>query len=82
MPSRSLGADTHGLGEVKSMHRYLIALIALLFTSFTRSSLSQLANARNDNSAIHRANIRTDDRTILMGVDADRRGGIKPIDTL
>ena len=46
----------------------------------TRSSLSERTDAPNDGTAIQRADIRTDDRTILMGVDADLRGGIKPID--
>jgi hypothetical protein len=57
-----------------------IALTALLLTSFVRSSLAQVADTSSDSTAIHHANVRSDDRTILMGVDADRRGGIKPID--
>lgn len=62
------------------MDRYRIAFTALLLTALTRLSLAQMADAQNNSIAIHSANIRTDDRSILMGVDADRRGGIKPID--
>src|SRR4029077_2994538 len=71
---------TQGLGDVKSMDRYRIAFSALLLTALTRSSLAQITDAQNNSTAIHSANIRTDDRSILMGVDADRRGDIKPID--
>lgn len=62
------------------MDRCRIAFTALLLAFLVRSSLAQTADAGSNNTAIHSVNIRTDDRTILMGVDADRRGGIKPID--
>ena len=59
---------------------YLIVFTALLLAPFTRPSAFQIAREQIDSTAIQRANIRTDDRTILMGTDAVRRGGIKPID--
>jgi hypothetical protein len=62
------------------MYRYLIAFTALLLAPFTRPSPFQIAREQIDSTAIHSANIRTDDATILMGTDAVRRGGIKPID--
>lgn len=62
------------------MDRYRMAFTVLLLASFVQLSLAQIADAQSDSTSIHSANIRTDDRTILMGVDADRRGGIKPID--
>ena len=62
------------------MDRYRIAFAALLLTALTRLSLAQMADAPNVSTAIQSVNIRPDDRTVLMGVDADRRGGIKPID--
>jgi hypothetical protein len=57
-----------------------IVFTALLLAPFTRPSIFQITRAQIDSTAIHIANIRTDDRTILMGTDAVRRGGIKPID--
>ena len=62
------------------MYRNLTAFTALLLIPFTGSSLAQIRDAQADSAAPHSANIRPDDRTVLMGVDAVRRGGIKPID--
>ncbi len=75
------GADKLGLGDVKSMYRcYLVAFAALLLAPFTRPAALQLAREQIDSTAIHSVNVRTDDRTILMGTDAVRQGGIKPTD--
>ena len=59
---------------------YLIVFTALLLAPLTRPSTLQIAREQIESTAIHRADIRTDDRTILMGTDAVRRGAIKPID--
>ena len=61
-------------------HCYRIVFTALLLAPFTRLSQFQVARVQIDSAAIQSANIRTDNRTILMGTDAVRRGGIKPID--
>jgi hypothetical protein len=62
------------------MHRYLITFATLLLPPFIHSSLAQIAAAPRDSTPNRSADIRTDDSTILMGVDAVRQGGIKPID--
>jgi hypothetical protein len=62
------------------MHRCLITFAALLLSQFIHSSLAQTAAAPRDSIPNRSADIRTDDRTILMGVDAVRRGAIKPIE--
>ncbi len=62
------------------MRRSLITFVTLLLSTFIRSSLAQIAAVHTDITPMQSARIQTDDRTILMGVDAIRRGGIKPID--
>jgi len=62
------------------MHRSLITVATLLLSPFIHLSLAQIATASSDSTPNNVADIRTDDRTILMGVDAVRQGGIKPID--
>ena len=62
------------------MQRSLIAFAALLFSPFGTSSLAQIATEHTDIIPSHSADIQTDNKTILMGVDAVRQGGIKPVD--
>ena len=54
--------------------------LLLLFALFMRSALAQIDKAQSNSTSIQSTTIRTDDRTILMGTGAERRGGIKPID--
>ena len=60
--------------------RYIAFTALLLAPVFTQPAPFQIAGEYRPTAAIHSPNIRTDDRTILMGTDAVRRGGIKPID--
>ena len=62
------------------MQHFVIAFAALLFSPSINSFPAQIATEHTDSTPSHSADIRTDDRTILMGVDAVRQGGIEPID--
>lgn len=75
MPGKVFGG-----GDIKTMHRSLTPLATLLLSPFVHLSLAQIATSHVGITPIQIANIRTDDRTTLMGVDAIRQGGIKPID--
>jgi hypothetical protein len=72
--------NVFGGGDIKTMHRSLITVATLLLSPFIHLSRAQIAIAPSDSTPNNVADIRTDDRTILMGVDAVRQGGIKPID--
>ncbi|HMH11965.1 MAG TPA: alpha-L-fucosidase [Edaphobacter sp.] len=69
-----------GGGDIKTMHRSLITLATLLLSPFIHLSPPQVATAPSDSTPGNSTNIRSDERTILMGVDAVRQGGVKPID--
>jgi len=78
--NQTLGIPTFGWGDIKTMHRSLITFATLLLSPLIHSSLAQIAAAQIESTGLQSVNIRSDDRTILMGVDAIRQGGIKPID--
>jgi Alpha-L-fucosidase len=62
------------------MRRILIVFAVILFSPWIASSLAQSQAEQPRSSSIQMAEIQTDDRNLLMGVNAARRGDVKPHD--